>query len=208
MLENSFSNNFVLDENEDVEDIQTVKEHLLKHFKIKTKEELMNILYGPNFQKSYIASFTKLLAECLNNNKLATKIFFDAGYLLAAHICAISKHFDEEFYTNKVSILLIGSVFKSWQLLRKGFERCLATNVSNCLEKNQRTFRKVAFYQPTSSPAIGYERIIYKGWGGGGCIRGKIFGISWTKKIKNLSGKFFFHRFVIRSRMLLSSVLF
>uniref|UniRef100_A0A915NN85 N-acetyl-D-glucosamine kinase n=1 Tax=Meloidogyne floridensis TaxID=298350 RepID=A0A915NN85_9BILA len=156
MLENSFSNNFMIDENDDVQDIQTVKEHLLKHFKIKTKEELMNILYGPNFQKSYIASFTKLLAELgLNNNKLATKIFFDAGYSLAAHICAISKHFDEEFYTNKVSILLIGSVFKSWQLLRKGFERCLATNVSNCLKKNQRTFRKVAFYRPTSSPAIG-----------------------------------------------------
>nr|CAD2131034.1 unnamed protein product [Meloidogyne enterolobii] len=156
MLENSFSNNSMIDVNEDAEDIQTVKEHLLKHFKIKTKEELMNIFYGPNFQKSYIASFTKLLAElCLNNNKLATKIFFDAGYSLAAHICAISKYFDEEFYTNKVPILLIGSVFKSWQLLRKGFERCLATNVSNCLEKNQRTFRKVAFYQPTSSPAIG-----------------------------------------------------
>lgn len=64
MLENSFSNNFMIDENDDVQDIQTVKEHLLKHFKIKTKEELMNILYGPNFQKSYIASFTKLLAEC------------------------------------------------------------------------------------------------------------------------------------------------
>ncbi|CAK5082585.1 unnamed protein product [Meloidogyne enterolobii] len=160
MLENSFSNNFVLDENEDVEDIQTVKEHLLKHFKIQTKEELMNILYGPNFQKSYIASFTKLLAECLNNNKLATKIFFDAGYSLAAHIRAISKNFDEEFYTNKVPILLIGSVFKSWQLLRKGFERCLATNVTNCLKKNQRTFRKVAFYQPTSSPAIGYKNYL------------------------------------------------
>uniref|UniRef100_A0A914KHV9 N-acetyl-D-glucosamine kinase n=1 Tax=Meloidogyne incognita TaxID=6306 RepID=A0A914KHV9_MELIC len=65
MLENSFSNNFMIDENDDVQDIQTVKEHLLKHFKIKTKEELMNILYGPNFQKSYIASFTKLLAEWL-----------------------------------------------------------------------------------------------------------------------------------------------
>uniref|UniRef100_A0A915NRJ0 N-acetyl-D-glucosamine kinase n=1 Tax=Meloidogyne floridensis TaxID=298350 RepID=A0A915NRJ0_9BILA len=156
MLENSFPNNSMIDENEAVQDIQTVKENLLKHFKIKTKEELMNILYGPNFQKSYIASFTKLLAELgLNNNKLATKIFFDAGYSLAAHICAIRKHFDEEFYTNKVPILLIGSVFKSWQLLRKGFERCLATNVSNCLKKNQRTFRKVAFYRPTSSPAIG-----------------------------------------------------
>uniref|UniRef100_A0A914KW07 Candidate secreted effector n=1 Tax=Meloidogyne incognita TaxID=6306 RepID=A0A914KW07_MELIC len=40
-----------------------LKEHLLKHFQIKTKEELMNILYGPNFKKSYIPFFTKFLAD-------------------------------------------------------------------------------------------------------------------------------------------------
>jgi len=55
----------------------------------------------------------------LNNNKSAAKIFFDAGCSLAAHICAISKHLHDEFYTNKVPILLIGSVLKSRQLFWK-----------------------------------------------------------------------------------------
>uniref|UniRef100_A0A1I8BTE4 N-acetyl-D-glucosamine kinase n=1 Tax=Meloidogyne hapla TaxID=6305 RepID=A0A1I8BTE4_MELHA len=158
MLEDTFPNNFMLDESVDVADIQAVNEDLHKHFKIKTKEELLNILYGPGFQKSYIASFTKQLAELglnNNNNKLAKKIFFDAGYSLATHICAISNHFDEEFYTNKVPVLLIGSVFKSWKLLRKGFEQRLAVNLQICAKKGQKSFRKVAFYQPTSSPAVG-----------------------------------------------------
>jgi hypothetical protein len=69
MLGDTFSSNLILNDTEineklQKEDIETVKLELLKHFQINKKEDLMDILYGPLFQKTLIASFTKKLAEC------------------------------------------------------------------------------------------------------------------------------------------------
>jgi hypothetical protein len=45
--------------------IATVKEELLRHFKISTKLALLDIIYNPNFSKSFVASFCKRLSECM-----------------------------------------------------------------------------------------------------------------------------------------------
>lgn len=148
---------FILDAQIDLalesEKIAPVKNELLKHFNVNNKLELLDILYNPNFRKSYIATFCKRIAMLAENgDNFALELFNDAGDAIAQHVCAISKHFDFEMFDD-VPIVLIGSVFKSWKLMRSGFKECLKKN--NKIMGTEKRIKNVTLYQLECSPAIG-----------------------------------------------------
>lgn len=148
---------FILDQqidfNLESERIVMVKKELLKHFNINNKLELLDILYNPNFDKSLIATFCKRISTLANNgDAFALELFRDGGDIIAQHVCAVSTHFDDEMFDD-VPIVLIGSVFNSWRLMKKGFEDRLRRNNTTASAKKQ--IRHVTLYQLESSPAIG-----------------------------------------------------
>uniref|UniRef100_A0A914C7L7 N-acetyl-D-glucosamine kinase n=1 Tax=Acrobeloides nanus TaxID=290746 RepID=A0A914C7L7_9BILA len=123
-----------------------LKELIMNHFRLNEFEEILNLLYGTNFSKAKIASVCEEIAENAQNDPLCKLLFENAGVHLARHLVAISRNFDQELLKN-VSVLQVGSVFKSWNLLKPGFENILRTKSSN--------IQQVSFYQLTESGALG-----------------------------------------------------
>ncbi|KAK6057554.1 BadF/BadG/BcrA/BcrD ATPase family protein [Cooperia oncophora] len=99
------------------ESTKLIRELLLKHFKIEDKVDILEYLYN-KFQKSHIASFTGELAKHLDDPAI-NKLFFDAGELLGKQFVVASGHLPSECRA-EVNLVLVGSVFLSWNVVRKG----------------------------------------------------------------------------------------
>ncbi|VDN60796.1 unnamed protein product [Dracunculus medinensis] len=95
------------------------KKLLLKHFSLDDKIEVLDLLYS-KFDKSNIASFTNTLATEGSSDRLIQSIFYDAGKILGSHVRAISRNCDSDMLLN-MPVLLVGSLWNSWELLKIGF---------------------------------------------------------------------------------------
>ncbi|CAI5443765.1 unnamed protein product [Caenorhabditis angaria] len=124
--------------------VEKIRELLCDHFKIADKIGILDFLYH-KFEKHTIAQFTKTLSENPEDPQIA-EIFKDAGIIIAKHVAAISKHLDSED-RKELSIVLVGSVFKSWNLLKSGFVEEL--------KRASDGIRRVRLYLPSENPAVG-----------------------------------------------------
>uniref|UniRef100_A0A183V2T0 N-acetyl-D-glucosamine kinase n=1 Tax=Toxocara canis TaxID=6265 RepID=A0A183V2T0_TOXCA len=150
--------------------VTTVKRLLLQHFGIKNKVEILDLLYA-KFEKANIASFTGRLVKGSStplpqtvvpatkfvliilsvdapNDPLVKRVFYEAGMILGNHVRAISRHCDEEMLLD-VPVVVVGSVFKSWSLLKPGFVEGVREH-----DKEGR-IKKVTLYLLKETPAIG-----------------------------------------------------
>lgn len=110
------------------EKVARAKNALLNHFEVPNKLALLDLLYGPKFEKANIASFCKRIAELAEQgDAFSLELFYDAGKMLARHIIAISCYFDKEMF-DELHVLVVGSVFKSWNFLRPGFVDYIQNN--------------------------------------------------------------------------------
>ncbi|EJW71768.1 hypothetical protein WUBG_17325 [Wuchereria bancrofti] len=98
--------------------ISKTKRLFLEFFDLSDKAGILDILYT-NFDKSRIASFAAHVAKEANDDPLVRLVFRDAGEQLGLHVRAVSRNFDEEMLHN-ARLLLIGSVWRSWELLKDG----------------------------------------------------------------------------------------
>lgn len=75
------------------------------------------------FQKSFYAKLCqKLSVAASNDDELSQHIFNEAGRQLAKMIAALTPKVDESLTkAGYLSILCVGSVWLSWELLEKGF---------------------------------------------------------------------------------------
>jgi hypothetical protein len=56
-----------------------------------------------------------------NNDDASQDLFKDAGYILGAHIRAISSHIEKKLYSQgTLRVVAVGSVFRSWKFLKPG----------------------------------------------------------------------------------------
>ena len=84
---------------------------------------------APNDTFSSILGLCKKLAEeATKGDLLAKHIFEEAGKVLAMHISALSPKMADNLQSS-LSIVCIGSVWKSWNLLKEGFVKELSSNV-------------------------------------------------------------------------------
>ncbi len=58
-----------------------------------------------------------------NNDQASQELLKEAGYMLGAHLRAISTHIDKKLYEQgKLRVVVVGSVFRSWKFLKPGME--------------------------------------------------------------------------------------
>ncbi|KAE9554931.1 hypothetical protein FO519_001828 [Halicephalobus sp. NKZ332] len=129
-------------ENDSIENMRAV---ILKHFKVEDKCGLLDILYGSKFSKANMASVCEALAKNCKGDRIIEKLFYDAGHILGRHLVAVSKNFDQGMFDD-VPVLAIGSIWKSWDLIKPGFKDAVAA---------ERRIKVVSFYELKESPAVG-----------------------------------------------------
>ncbi|KAL4660951.1 N-acetyl-D-glucosamine kinase isoform X1 [Arapaima gigas] len=104
-------------------DIGSVKNAMEQYFQVSNRMGMLPHLYR-NFEKSYFAGFCKKLAEvAAAGDPLCRYIFSQAGRALAQHVVAVLPKAEQTLFSVELGlpILCVGSVWKSWDLLKPGF---------------------------------------------------------------------------------------
>ncbi|CAK9795408.1 N-acetyl-D-glucosamine kinase [Anthophora plagiata] len=93
------------------------------YFNITNRKELLPHFYV-NFNKTFYSMFTKeIVIGCEKKDPLCLHLFKENGIMLAKHIIALSKkaHNELKLAHGGLKILCVGSVWKSWDLMRNAF---------------------------------------------------------------------------------------
>lgn len=109
-------------------DIKLVEELIFAHFDIKDRFGLLPHCYD-TFSKSTFAGLCKSLAEgAAKGDPLCQHVFSLAGSALARNILALAPNVAPELLKAEggLRVVCVGSVWKSWDLLREGFTREMA----------------------------------------------------------------------------------
>lgn len=105
-------------------DITYVKKAMEEFYGITERFGLLDHVYT-NFDKSKFAGFCKRLSLGARDDTdpLCIWLFHEAGRLLGKHIVAVSPKIDKTLLEGEggLRIVCVGSVWKSWDLLREGF---------------------------------------------------------------------------------------
>lgn len=92
-------------------------------FHVTERHQMLRHLYG-EFQKSQFALFTKeIVTGCEKDDSLCLLVFEDTGKILAKHVEAVYKkaHNDLKLAEGGLKVVCVGSVWKSWKFMKKGF---------------------------------------------------------------------------------------
>jgi hypothetical protein len=58
-----------------------------------------------------------------NNDQASQELLKEAGYMLGAHLRAISSNIEKTLYEQgKLRVVAVGSVFRSWKFLKPGMK--------------------------------------------------------------------------------------
>jgi len=101
---------------------------IFEHFKITSRFGMLYHLYE-NFSKSFYASLTKSLAMAANDGDgVCLDLFAAAGRALGDHVTALAPSVQKSMLECEggLKIVCVGSVWKSWGLLEKGFVSSLS----------------------------------------------------------------------------------
>ncbi|XP_055452329.1 N-acetyl-D-glucosamine kinase isoform X2 [Psammomys obesus] len=104
-------------------DIGYVKQAMFNYFQVPDRLGILTHLYR-DFDKSKFAGFCRKIAEgAQQGDPLCQHIFKKAGEMLGRHIVAVLPKIDPVLFQGKLGlpILCVGSVWKSWELLKEGF---------------------------------------------------------------------------------------
>ncbi|XP_018009475.1 N-acetyl-D-glucosamine kinase [Hyalella azteca] len=96
---------------------------VLTHFNIEDRFGMLHHCYQ-NFSKSFYASLTRGIADlATKGDVVCQQLMFDGGEALGRHVAALSRNIDSSLYDppDGLSIICVGSVWKSFELLRPGF---------------------------------------------------------------------------------------
>lgn len=130
-------------------DTTFVRDTMFKYFKIKERNELLHYIYA-KFEKSFIAGMCKELARGAKeeNDKLCQQMFTDAGHILAKHVLAVEPEVDQSLIDSPggLHVVCVGSVWKSWDLMKKGFLNGL---------KDARRIKKISLLTLEECGAVG-----------------------------------------------------
>jgi len=112
-------------------DINKIQELIFQHFDIPDRFGILPHCYD-NFSKAEFASLTKKIAEtAVEGDALCIWLFKEAGRMLGKHIRALSDKVSPDLREAEggLNIVCVGSVWKSWELLKLGFLEGLKDDV-------------------------------------------------------------------------------
>uniref|UniRef100_A0A1A7YJ56 N-acetyl-D-glucosamine kinase n=1 Tax=Iconisemion striatum TaxID=60296 RepID=A0A1A7YJ56_9TELE len=136
-------------------DITCVKEAMEEYFQVSDLMGMLPHLYR-NFQKSHFAGFCKKLAEGAEaGDALCQYVFTQAGRVLAKHVEAVLPAAQPALLSGDrgLPVLCVGSVWKSWSLLKPGFTEVLEKAASS--DKLKERFRGYSLLILQQSSALG-----------------------------------------------------
>lgn len=126
---------YLFDQDDGLEICEFSVEHVRKlmheYFEVTNNFQMLQHLYT-NFKKDYIAKFTTKLAEEAeksDGDPLCKAVFAEAGIKLAKHVNAVANKSKTEFFPQGLTVVCMGSVWKSWNLMLKSFEETLKPTV-------------------------------------------------------------------------------
>ncbi|XP_037337040.2 N-acetyl-D-glucosamine kinase isoform X1 [Pungitius pungitius] len=108
-------------------DVTHVRKAMEEYFQVSNLMGMLPHLYR-NFQKSHFAGLCKKLAEGADaGDALCRYVFTQAGRVLAKHVEAVLPAAQEPLLSGDLGlhVLCVGSVWKSWELLKSGFTEVL-----------------------------------------------------------------------------------
>ncbi|CAH1783582.1 unnamed protein product [Owenia fusiformis] len=142
-------------------DLSCVRRVMCKHFQIKEKAELLDFLYS-KFEKAYFANMCALLAKeaVEHQDPLCLHIFKEAGRVLAHHILAVAPKIDKSLLAMEggLHVVSVGSVWKSWDLLKEGFLEGLRPQSDNGVLVPEFTLMKLNVNGAFGAAAIGAKQ--------------------------------------------------
>lgn len=124
-------------------DVQPAWELIKEHFGVTTQNDLLAHCYG-NFNKSTFAMVCERLAEAAEGgDPLCVQVFREAGEYLAKSTVALLPRVSGELVADAgaLNVVCVGSVWKSWPLLRQGFVRTIESRASDWLQYDLRLLR-------------------------------------------------------------------
>lgn len=97
-------------------------EQVKKHFQVETRYDLLEHCYS-KFDKAFFASLCEKLSHlAVDGDELCKHLFEDAGrYLAKATLALLPNVSDKLLNKGNLNIVCVGSVWKSWPLLKLGF---------------------------------------------------------------------------------------
>ncbi|EPY87363.1 n-acetyl-D-glucosamine kinase [Camelus ferus] len=104
-------------------DIGYVKQAMFNYFQVPDRLGILTHLYR-DFDKCRFAGFCRKVAEgAQQGDPLSRYIFRKAGEMLGRHVVAVLPEIDPVLFQGEIGlpILCVGSVWKSWDLLKEGF---------------------------------------------------------------------------------------
>ncbi|XP_069055223.1 N-acetyl-D-glucosamine kinase [Lepisosteus oculatus] len=108
-------------------DVTYIKRAMMEYFQVTDLMGMLSHLYR-TFQKSFFAGFCRNLAQGAEaGDPLCLYVFSQAGRILAQHVVAVLPRAHESLFRGDrgLPILCVGSVWKSWELLKPGFTEVL-----------------------------------------------------------------------------------
>jgi len=106
---------------------EKIAEAIKSYFGIKDRFGLLTYCYD-KFEKPHFAGVCKNIAQQAEmGDPLSKHVFNEAGKALAMHITALSRKMESSL-KNSLSVVCIGSVWKSWNLMKDGFVNELQEN--------------------------------------------------------------------------------
>lgn len=133
-------------------DVTHVRKAMEEYFEVSDLMGMLPHLYR-NFQKSHFAGFCKKLAKGAEaGDAFCQYLFIQAGRVLAKHVEAVLPKAQEPLFSGDTGlpILCVGSVWRSWELLKPGF-----TEVLDKSDKSKGRFHGYSLLTLQQSSALG-----------------------------------------------------
>jgi len=112
-------------------DINKVQELIFSHFDIEDRFGILTHCYD-KFSKAEFAGLSQKIAEAaIEGDNLCAWLFTEAGQMLGRHIRALSRNIGKDLLSAEggLRIVCVGSVWKSWELLKHGFLEGIKDNL-------------------------------------------------------------------------------
>ncbi|EDK99107.1 N-acetylglucosamine kinase, isoform CRA_a [Mus musculus] len=135
-------------------DIGHVKQAMFDYFQVPDRLGILTHLYR-DFDKCKFAGFCQKIAEGAHQgDPLSRYIFRKAGEMLGRHVVAVLPEIDPVLFQGELGlpILCVGSVWKSWELLKEGFLLALTLGRE---QQAQNSFSSFTLMKLRHSSALG-----------------------------------------------------
>jgi len=134
-------------------DTQYIKEKMMDFYQLRNKVGILDHLHK-KFDKARFAQFCQVLSKGATEDKdlLCYHLFREAGRILGRHVLAVARYADKSLLNQQdgLPIVSVGSVWKSFELLKEGFLEGLQPRGRGDVK-----ITEIKLFRLKTSPAIG-----------------------------------------------------